>query len=81
MYFWAICGLRLFSPSYNGIWPSALLRVIYNSSFDCPVRKLPYCPQSDVLFVNYIILIHTYLKNTLQLNTAIKKVNKTKQLT
>jgi len=36
------------------------------------VHKLPYCPQSHVLFVNYIMLMYTYLINTLQLITAIK---------
>ena len=35
------------------------LRAIYHSlSLDCPVRKLPYCPQSHVLFVKYISTRH-----------------------
>jgi len=45
MYFRALC--------------SASLRAIYHSSLDCPVRKLPYCPQRHVLFVNNYMLVCT----------------------
>ena len=44
----------LVSPSQNSIWPSASLRAILNSSLACSVRKLPHCPKSHVLFVNYV---------------------------
>jgi len=31
------------------------LRDKYHSTLDCPVRKLPYCLQTYVLFVNYLV--------------------------
>ena len=43
----------LVGQTSEGIWPSAALRAIYLPQSDEPVRKLAYCPQAHVLFVNY----------------------------
>ena len=43
---WAFKAKTVYGPK---LWS------IQHSNLDCPVRKLAYCPQSHVLFVNYQI--------------------------
>jgi len=50
MHFYGLVGQTL-----EGIWPSAALRAIYLPQSDQPVRKLAYCRQAHVLFVNYVV--------------------------
>ena len=75
MFFRAICSLRSGQSKLERYMAfSFALGAMYHSSLDCLVRKLPYCPQSHVLFVKYTLKSsqHNLLQSKMKIICTLK---------